>query len=110
MKKIIFILNIILCAFLCNAQSIVREGNTFSVQKSEKSTNNTIQTVFTYKDSKNNVYPIYLNKSTGSCYVLKISQKTGKKYKYYMPAEIQEQILKYYNITIQLKTQKLGKL
>lgn len=110
MKKIIFTLSVLLYIFFCNAQSVTREGNTFSVQKSEKSTTNTIQTVFSYKDSKDNVYPIYLNKSTGSCYVLKISQKTGKEYKYYMPAEVKEQILKYYNITIQLKTQKLGKL
>lgn len=57
-----------------------------------------IKTIYTYKDSKNNEYPIYIT-AKGACYIKKISQKTGKEYKYYLPKEIQSAIQKELNIT-----------
>lgn len=57
-----------------------------------------IKTVYTYKDSKNNEYPIYIT-AKGACYIKRISQKTGKEYKYYLPKEIQTAIQKELNIT-----------
>lgn len=55
------------------------------------------KTKFTWKDSKGKEYPIYISKS-GSCYVIKVSAKTGKEYKNYLGAEISQQICKELNI------------
>lgn len=75
-----------------NAQSVVREGNTFSSVKSSKASKET-KTKFTWKDSKGKEYPIYVGK-TGSCYVKRISGKTGKEYKQYLGKDISSQICK----------------
>ena len=76
-----------------NKTEIVRKGNTFTqVVKSNKPKD----TGFTYKDSKGNVYDIYLS-SKGKAFVLKVSKKTGKEYRYYLPDEIAEQIKKEIN-------------
>ena len=65
------------------AQSVVREGNTFT-QVSNKRESKETKTEFTYKDSKGNVYPVYLS-STGKAFIKKVSKKTGKEYKQYLP-------------------------
>lgn len=88
-----------IAAFACSGQTVVKEGNTFSIVKTEKTTPDTVKTVFSYKDSKNNIYPIYLNKNTGSCFIIRISGKTGNKYNQYMPTEVKNNICKYYNVT-----------
>ena len=67
------------------AQSVERKGNTFTqVSKSGKSSGKETKTQYIYKDSKGNVYPVYLS-STGKAFVKKVSQKTGKEYKMYVP-------------------------
>ncbi len=67
---------------------VVRNGNTFeTVQTSQTD----VQTPYTWKDKDGKAYPIYISKK-GACYVKRISKKTGKEYKYYLPKEIQEQI------------------
>ena len=99
MKKLI-VFTILLFLFCCvNAQQIKREGNVFSVEKTV-STQDTIKTVFAYKDSQGNIYPIWLNKKSGACFIFKTSKKTGKIYKQYMSAEIKENVCTYYGITI----------
>lgn len=75
-----------------NAQNITREGKQF-VQTQKAKTSTEKETGFTYKDSKGNVYPIYMG-STGSCYIKKVSQKSGKEYKQYLGAEVSAQICK----------------
>lgn len=72
---------------------ITREGNTF---KADKSTIVNTQTPYTWEDKEGNKYPIYITKK-GACYILKISKKTSKEYKYYLPKEIQKTIKKEYN-------------
>ncbi len=65
---------------------IVQEGNTFKVeQKIDK------QTPYFYTDKRGNKYPIYIS-GNGSCYIIKTSKKTGKKYKQYLPKDLQEKI------------------
>lgn len=101
MKKIIFILVATFCmAFsACSQAQVKREGNTFSIEKTSSQSNlDTVKTVFSYKDSKGNVYPIYLNKKTGSVFIFRTSQKTGKVYKQYMPVEIKENVHTYYGV------------
>lgn len=74
------------------AQSFNRNGNNFEQVSTTKSSSAT-KTKFTWTDSKGNTYPIYIG-STGSCYVLKVSQKTNKEYKYYLGAEISQAVCK----------------
>ena len=70
-----------------------RNVNEFSSATRENNSNlvNTEITNYTWKDSKNNVYPIYIT-SNGSCFIYRISNKTGKEYKQYMKVEISQQI------------------
>lgn len=73
-----------------NAQSVERSGKTFTqVTTSKKS--EPIKTDYTWKDSKGIEYPIYISKS-GACFIIRISKKTGKEYKYYLPKEVSAQI------------------
>ena len=74
------------------AQSVVKSGNTFTQvsNKGGKSSSKETKTQYTFKDSKGNTYPVYLS-STGKAFIKKVSKKTGKEYKQYMP-EIGKQI------------------
>lgn len=75
------------------AQSVVKSGNNFtqvSNNKGEKSSGKETKTKYTYTDSKGNVYPIYLSAS-GKAFIKKVSKKTGKEYRQYLP-EIGKQI------------------
>ena len=73
-----------------SAQSIQRQGNTFTQVANKKPVSKETKTEYTYKDSKGNVYHVYLS-STGKAFIKKVSKKTGKEYKQYMP-EIGKQI------------------
>lgn len=75
-----------------DAQTYKQEGNTFSSIKTTK-TLTPDKTPYTWKDSKGNEYPIYIS-STGSCFVIKTSSKTGKEYRQYLGSEISEAICK----------------
>ena len=70
-----------------------RNVNEFSSASRANNSNsvNTEITNYTWKDSKDNVYPIYIT-SNGSCFIYRISNKTGKEYKQYMKVEISQQI------------------
>lgn len=94
MKKFLFILIALLSFSVSNADTnVTREGNTF-VQTSTRSSKGTVtKTKYQWKDSKGTVYDVYMS-STGSCFVNKISSKTGKEYRYYLGPEISEQICK----------------
>lgn len=103
MKKFIFAV-VMLLAFgvqNINAQSVVRNGNTFkSVSSSSSRTSrDTIATKFEWEDSKGNKYPIIVNKGSGACYVWRKSAKTGKMYKSYLGAEVSQAICKELGIT-----------
>ena len=93
MKKLI--LCILLALFCINIHAEVkREGDTF---KTEQTANNGTQTKYTWEDKEGNKYPIFITKK-GACYVIRVSKKTGKEYKYYLPKDIQETIKKELNI------------
>lgn len=74
------------------AQSVVKSGNTFTQvsNKGGKSGGKETKTQYTFKDSKGNVYPVYLSAS-GKAFIKRVSKKTDKEYKQYMP-EIGKQI------------------
>lgn len=94
MKKFIIVLLTALLGISVNAQTpentFKKEGNTYS-SASKKTTTVEKETGFFWKDSKGNQYPIYMS-STGSCYVKRISNKTGKEYKQYLGKEISADI------------------
>lgn len=111
MKKFILLAIMFLVgAFVAGAQTtkvsdnVAREGKTFIQQTTRGASTNTDQeTSYTWRDSKGNEYPIILHTYTKgekagkeTCYVWKVSAKTGKKYKYYIPngEAIAEQIIK----------------
>lgn len=93
MKKLIIAAMMLLT--MCGgiyAQSVTRKGNTFtqvSNPKTQKESKET-KTEYIYKDSKGNSYPVYLS-STGKAFIKRVSKKTGKEYKQYVP-EIGKQI------------------
>lgn len=93
MKKIILAAIMLFSLSLgVQAQSVVKSGNTFTQvsNKSGKSGGKETKTQYTFKDSKGNVYPVYLS-STGKAFIKKVSKKTNKEYKQYVP-EIGKQI------------------
>lgn len=92
MKKLIFSLIVIFCAFNIYAQDYKREGKVFSSTTTISKSSNDIHTEYQWKDKKGNIYDIYIHKftknekkNTYGAYVIKISEKTKKEYKYYFP-------------------------
>ena len=73
------------------AQSVTRSGNTFTTTKVVKAKAEPMKTKYTWRDSKGIEYPIYVG-STGSCFISKISKKTGKEYRQYLGAEVSQQV------------------
>ena len=94
---------VLLCVGLTsNAQSYTRSGNTFISSTGEHSKAEPVKTKFTWKDNKGKEYPVYIS-SKGSCFVIKVSAKTGKEYRNYLGPEISEQICKELNINYKNK-------
>lgn len=100
MKKLIilliFIISAIISSNLFAQQSIPstgveysRQNKTFSATK--VSDNKPEQTDYKWEDSKGNEYPIYIT-SNGACYIIRISKKTNKEYKQYLPKEVSIEI------------------
>ena len=91
MKKI-FIAAIMLLGLTMGvqAQSVQRQGNNFTQVSNPKTSGKETKTEFTYTDSKGNIYPVYLSAS-GKAFIKRVSKKTGKEYKMYLP-EVGKQI------------------
>jgi len=65
------------------AQQVQQKGNNFTqVAKTTKSKE--VKTAYTFTDSKGKTYPVWLS-STGKAFVKKVSKKSGKEYKLYLP-------------------------
>lgn len=102
------LLGVLLAMFLCISldaqaqQSYKRVGSNFEQVSTRESASTAQKTSFTFTDSKNNVYPIYITK-TGRCFVSKISSRTGKTYKYYLKEDLSREVAKEVGITYQEK-------
>lgn len=68
----------------CSGQNVTQNGNNFTQVKTERAESKEVKTQYTYTDSKGNVYPVYLS-SKGKAFIKKVSKKTGKEYKQYLP-------------------------
>lgn len=75
------------------SQNFEKNGTEFVSTKATRTKSEPEKTIYTWKDNKGNVYPIYIS-NTGSCFVFKISAKTGKEYRYYLGKEISTAICK----------------
>lgn len=104
MKKVIILTAILFCGLaLSQAQNIVREGNNFTQTKTVKSS--VEKTNFTYTIQEK-AYPVFINTESGKCFINKVSSKTGKEYRYYLPEEVAKQICNELNIEYKSKEQK----
>ena len=101
-RLLTMLLFVLAAACVANAQTYTREGNTFISSKGERVKAEPVKTKFTWKDSKGREYPVYISK-TGSCFVIKVSAKTGKEYKSYLGPEISQQICKELSIEYKSK-------
>lgn len=106
-KRLLTLLLLVLAIGLAaNAQTYTRSGNTFISSKGERVKAEPVKTKFTWKDSKGKEYPVYISPN-GSCFIIKISAKTGKEYKNYLGPEISKQICKELNIEYKSKRNEL---
>lgn len=75
-------------------ENFTREGNTYTAVITNRGRNvraNAEQTACTWKDTKGNSYPIWIAR-TGSCFVIRVSSKTGNEYRQYLGKEISADI------------------
>ena len=86
MKKILSLIFAMVVVLTANAQ-------TFKAPTTKVYTDTT--TTFTYQ-MPDKVYKVYKSKS-GAFYIWKVSKKTGRLYKMYLPKEIQIQMGRRYN-------------
>lgn len=100
MIKKLFIVVMMLMSITYSNAEIIKEGKTYSQVVKSKTPDK--DSGFTWKDSKGNIYPILISKS-GSCYILRISKKSGNPYKYYLGKEISIEICKELNVKYQPK-------
>lgn len=84
MKKII--LALALCMALNCTAKVVKEGNTFKEEQQVEYCDST--TEYKYVDKQGKEYPVFKSKR-GSLYIWKISKKSGKGYRKYLPKEVQ---------------------
>jgi hypothetical protein len=93
MRKFILIAILIIASISASyAQNYTKDGKTYKSEKTIKQSSER-ETGFTWEDSKGIQYPIYMGPS-GSCYIKKISKKSGNEYKQYLGAEISADICK----------------
>lgn len=100
MKKFIFVaIAMLVSVVIAGAQTTkvsdktAVKGNTYVSTSSRAASNSDVKTSYTWSNEKDNVsYDIYLHKYTKgdkvgqwTAYVLRVSKKTGKEYKYYLP-------------------------
>ena len=100
MKKILFyiLLPLISCFNFqyALAQNYNKNGNEYSVQKTEKESKD-VKNEFTFKTSNGDIYPRWIS-ANEYAYIIRISKKTGKDYKSYLGKEISIDICKRLNI------------
>lgn len=81
------VLMLVFAASTARAQSIVRQGNTFIEQIDTTKTKKKCQVYesdYLYCDKDGQVYTVYLS-SNGNAFIVKVSKKSGKKYRKYLP-------------------------
>lgn len=88
MKRILSILILLIGLIV----SVSAKDYVAPTRQSVEYTDSTTTDTYTIKNDKYNVY----KSRTGAFYIWKTSKKTGKKYKYYLPKEVQLQMGRVY--------------
>ena len=97
MRKLFLIAMLIIASVSASyAQNYTKDGKTYKSEKTIKQSSER-ETGFTWEDSKGIQYPIYVGPS-GSCYIKKISKKSGNEYKQYLGEEISKDICKQLDV------------
>ena len=65
---------------------VIREGNNFSFAQTQKKGKSETKTEYTFTIN-DKAYDVYIS-GNGRCYIYRVSQKTGKVYKSYLPEEV----------------------
>ena len=105
MKKFFMIAALFAACVVMNAQNVKLEGKTYMATKASRSKEEPKVTGYDWQDSKGNKYPIFISGS-GSCFVIRVSQKTGKEYRQYLGEEISRDICKKLGIEYKPKNKK----
>ena len=88
---IVLVLGLVCISLGMKAQNVVRKGNTFIEQRSDSARGDT-KTDMLYTDRKGQTDTIYLS-SKGKAFIWKVSKKTEKRYRKYLP-KVTEQLNK----------------
>ena len=108
MRKLLIMLVLLCVGLTSNAQSYTREGNTFISSTGERNrTDNTITTDFKVKESNGKEYVVYCSKSTGACFIKKIS-RNGKGYKKYLGEDVSRQVCSAINVEYKPRVRRNG--
>lgn len=103
------LLSMLICACApIYSQTFKQQGNTFISLSTKGSKQEPVKTKFTWQDNTGKTYPIYMS-STGSCFIMKTSSKTGKEYRYYLKPEISATICKQLGVEYKAKPKTNGK-
>lgn len=95
----IIVISWCICANIhCDAQTLSRNGKVI-MSTSHTIKSDTIVSDFTYTTTDGKTYKVIVNKSSGACYIWKISKKTNRPYKQYLNKEIKAIICKQLGIT-----------
>lgn len=110
MKKFLFVaftmLFIGLNNSMANDTTFVVKGNTYSKVSTKSQKSEPVVTPYTYQIGDTE-YPIMLSVN-GRAFVLRVSQKSGKEYKYYLGEDISRDICEKLGITYVEKEKKEG--
>lgn len=100
MKKLVLIVAAMLIAFGGMAETkVTRKGNTFVVEApSSRKVEAPVNTGLTW-EVRGQKYPIFISPSSGACFIIKVSKKTGKEYRQYLPKDVAAQIAKEMGIS-----------
>lgn len=101
MKKLLFILFALLISTTVSAQKFNAETKTFSKENTVKTS--ILKTKYKWEES-DSIYPIYIT-TKGRTYIEKVSKKSGKVYRKYLPEEVSRQICTELNI-VYVETKK----
>lgn len=108
MKKLFVCIIMMLCLGVNNSssQTIVREGNVFKSVGKRKNTHKKDTLITSFKwDAQGVLYPIIINKNSGSCYIWK-KRKDGTVYPMYMKPEVSQRIAKELHILYKPRNRK----
>lgn len=92
-KTLISIVILFLASTVVFSQEYKREGKQFASISQPKEKSENVVTGYTWKESNGSVHDIYITKNN-ACYIKKVSKKTGKEYRKYLPKEVAAEIAK----------------